>query len=100
MKQRSECAQNALTERETHADGQQGLQKGGRPGAWTVVSHGQGAELGCSPWAAPVATSLPVLHTLCADNDADSSRHLQLPAPWTWFLLAPLPLPSPPPSRP
>lgn len=26
----------------THVDGQQGLQKGGRHGAWTVVSHGQG----------------------------------------------------------
>ena len=96
----SEHAQNAVNERETYVDGQQGPQKGGGHGTRTVISHGQGADLGCSPQAAPVATSLPALHTLRADDDADSSRHLQPPAPRTWLLLAPLPLPSPPPSGP
>ena len=100
MKQRSKRAQNAVAERETRADRQQGPQKGGGHGTQTAVSHRRGTDLGCSPWAASGATSLPVLHTLRADDDADSSRHLQTPAPRTWLLLAPLPLPSPPPSRP
>lgn len=94
MKQRSKRAQNAVAESETHVDGQQGPQKGGGHRTQTAGSHQRGTDLGCSPWAAPVATSLPVPHTLPADDDADSSgtSNPQPPGPgscWPLFLCLP-----------